>query len=156
MLVILAASKPFIYCNNVNSNPTIYRYPEINEIENNCFSTIQIRTRKREYERLLKLTWASEASNPNRKRTVQLIHLWGGYLSWNRLHNREDLSVLNFIHNLQRVGILIWNSKLELNRGPSQTTQIDELPQEVKSSMKCVLLHFTEKDKLVKKKWIII
>ena len=51
------------------------------------------------------------------------------------------------IDNLQRVDNLIYNYKLELKRGPSQTSQIAELLQRGRASLKFVMLRCAEKVK---------
>ena len=52
------------------------------------------------------------------------------------------------IYNMQRVGNLISNNKLEFKRVPRQTAKTTELPQELKPSMKLVMIHWVEEEKL--------
>ena len=51
-------------------------------------------------------------------------------------------------NNLQRVGNLIYNYRIELRRGPSQTAQISDPRQEGKALLKFVILHCSEEAKL--------
>ena len=53
------------------------------------------------------------------------------------------------IDNLQRVGNLISNSKIELKRFPRQTTKIADPHQGGKASLKFLILCCAEEDKLV-------
>ena len=52
------------------------------------------------------------------------------------------------LENIQWVGKLISNFKLELNMGPSQTAQISEHPRGGKYSLKCVVIRCAEEAKL--------
>ena len=52
------------------------------------------------------------------------------------------------LSNLQRVGKIISNSKLELKRGPRHTAKNSELPQKGKFLLECVVLRCAEEEKL--------
>ena len=56
------------------------------------------------------------------------------------------------INNIKRVGNLIYNYKLELKRVPSNIAQISQPPQRVKASLRFVILHCAEEEKLVYKR----
>ena len=56
------------------------------------------------------------------------------------------------INNIQMVGNLIYNYKLELKRVPRKISQIDEPPQGGKASLKFVMIHCSEGAKLVDKR----